>query len=134
MRRTAFHLRTCLVLLAWFAQLCLPLAHAAVMAAPNSQMAGWCGNPLSSAAFQAYLADLPDELRQGLDESGAGAHALDACAEFCAVGALPAPPATAPATLALRAAGLEPAPLPPLPPAISEPARRPPSQGPPSIG
>lgn len=132
MRPAVTHLRICLVLLAWFAQLCLPLAHAALMAAPPSQMADWCGGPLRAAAYQAYLAELPSELPPGDEQPGAGAHPLDACAKLCAV-ATPAPPlAAAAATVALRVAGLEPAPVFRLLPVVARPVLRPPSQGPPA--
>lgn len=134
MRQAVPLLRTFLVLLAWFAQWCLPLAHAAAMAAPAGPMAGWCGQPSSSPAFQAYLAELPDELRRGLDEPGASDHALAACAQLCAVATTPPPLAGPSPTVVLRAAHLEPAPIvPPLPPAL-EPKRRPPAQGPPTRG
>jgi hypothetical protein len=125
-------LRVCLVLLAWLAQLCLPLAHAAMMGAPQSQMADWCGDPFRAPAFKAYLAELPAELRQGMDEPGASAHALDACAKLCAAATTPPPVAAVAATVALRAVGLEAAPLFGLALVVSESAPRPPAQGPPA--
>ncbi len=121
-------LRTCLALLALFAQLCLPLAHAAMLAQPAGQMASWCGDP---ARARAFIAELPAELRQAFDQDGTSVDHLDTCAKLCAVAATPPPlPALAP-TVALRAAGLEPLPVGCTVPAARTPALKPPSQGPP---
>lgn len=130
MRPARHPLRLGLVLLAWLAQLLLPLAHAAMPVAPAAA-SGWCGNP---AQAQAVLAELPPELRPAADPVGASAQHLDVCAKLCAVAATP-PLATVPApTLALRTARLEPA-APAAPePAGREPAPRPPSQAPPLHG
>lgn len=132
MRLTARRLRTCLVLMAWFAQLCLPWAHAAMMAPSSSSMAGWCGNPIQAPQFRAYLADLPAELREGLGDQGSAVHQLDACAKLCAVATTPPPLTAGSVTVALRAAGIEPAPSPWIAPVIDGVPPKPPAQGPPT--
>lgn len=117
-----------IALFAWFAQLCLPIAHAAVMAQQDAGMAAWCG--VASPALKAKLATLPDEVREILEKGSAQAEQHAECLSFCANGGganLP-PVAT---TVALRAAGLE------VPPALAIPAARegrtlsPPVRGPP---
>jgi hypothetical protein len=119
-----------LALLAWLAQLCLPLVHASAMAASPAGMAGWCGDP---ARAMAVLAQLPPELREGLDPGGArGAPAVD-CAQLCAATAAPGVPSVA-AVVALREAGVEPAPAMPAPPCPRQQAPTPPSHGPPAQG
>jgi hypothetical protein len=131
MRRTARRLCSALVLVAWFAQLCLPVAHAALMAAPGAGISGWCGDPSRARAF---LADLPAEIREGLDLNGTAAvdHALD-CAQLCAT-CSPPPIVAVAATVVLRAAGLEPEPQAvPAAPRSRAQARTPPSQGPPAL-
>lgn len=127
MRSTAARLRFFLALLAWFAQLCLPAAHASMMATPRSEMPGWCGDP---ARALAVAAQLPAELREALDLDGAGVDHVAHCAVFCAMGMAPTLPTAN--TVILRAAGLEPAP-PALPaPRSREQSPTPPSQGPPA--
>jgi len=78
-----------LVLVAWLAQLCLPVAHAASMAAPShAPAAAWCGDPANA---QEAVALLPAEIRAalGLDEADVG-H-LAHCAQLCAIGTTPVP-------------------------------------------
>ncbi len=127
-----FHLRLSLALLAWLAQLCLPIAHAAMMATPPAAMAGWCGD---SARFLALVAEQPAEFADALDleEPGkASPQQLADCAKLCATAATPALlPAMAP-TVALRAAGLEPATALAAPPATREQSPTPPAQAPPA--
>jgi hypothetical protein len=129
MRRAAARPRLALILLAWFAQLCLPLVHAATMAAPRAEMPGWCGEPSRALAFAAQL---PDEIRKALGLNGVNADHLDGCAQLCAAGSAPPAPRVA-STVVLRAAGLEPAPA--AQQAAPRPRERtlmPPSQGPPT--
>jgi hypothetical protein len=131
MRSAPLRLRPALALalLAGFAQLCLPLVHAALMAAARAETAGWCGD--SSRAL-AFAAELPPEIRAALELDGVNADRLADCAKLCATGASPTPIAVA-STLVLRAAGLEPAPATRTPaPRPRELALRPPSQGPPA--
>ena len=61
MRRAA-GLRLALVLLAWFAQLCLPVVHASMMTAPRAAV-GWCGDPSHAPAI---ADELPAEIREAL--------------------------------------------------------------------
>ncbi|SEP90528.1 hypothetical protein SAMN04488038_102162 [Solimonas aquatica] len=124
-RRRHRPLACSLALLAWLAQLLLPMAHAAAMTAAGNP---WCGTP--SAQLQAQLRELPDALRAAQQDGatqGQLAQCLDCCAALSAQ-AMP-PPAT---TVLLRAAGLEaPAPLPLLAPRQSR-VTSPPARGPPS--
>lgn len=93
-----------IALFAWFAQLCLPTAHAAVMAQQDAGMAAWCG--VDSPALQAKLAQLPDEVRKILEKGSAQAEQHMECVSFCAsAGGASLPPVSP--TVALRAAGLE---------------------------
>lgn len=79
-----------LVLLTWFVQLCLPVAHAALMATPAGLNGAWCGDP--SNASEA-VASLPAEIRQALDLEAAPADHLARCVKLCAtVSKLPPPP------------------------------------------
>ena len=130
MRTSAVRLRSALVLvlLAWFAQLCLPVAHAAIMSSPRAQLLGWCGDPSGALAI---AAELPAEIREGLGLDGLHPDHLS-CAQLCATGT--APPTTPVATtVALRAAGIEPAPTRQrLAPRTREQALTPPSHGPPA--
>lgn len=84
-RRSFARLRMGLAWLACFAQLCLPIAHAAQMAMPTAQSAWWCGDQDDALAI---WADLPPELRAGLDAPTGtdGKHLLSACAQYCAQG------------------------------------------------
>lgn len=119
-----------IALFAWLAQLCLPAAHAAVMARHDAGVSGWCGS--FSPAMAAKVAALPDEIRQ-IIAPGADDHAamqtecLLACAGTIGValpadGTLAAPmPAFAVETpVAIASANLRPLPTP-----------RPPPRGPP---
>lgn len=81
-----------LAFLAWFAQLGLPVAHAAMQAAPPGAMADWCGDPASAREAAALL---PAELRAALEKDGIGLDHLATCAKLCAVGTTPAPLPTA---------------------------------------
>lgn len=131
MRHDAARLRPALalVLLAWFAQLCLPVAHAGMMAAARGQMPGWCGEPARGLAI---VAQLPAEIREALQPDGASAEHLASCTQLCATGATPTPTPAA-NTVVLRAAGLAPAPDSGTPaPRGPEPGLTPPSHGPPA--
>ena len=120
-----------IALFAWFAQLCLPAAHAAVMARHDAALPGWCGS--FSPAMAARIAALPIEVRDiiapGADEHASAMQAE--CLLLCAgaMGAvLPAaasPAATLTASAVERAVAIvdtDPRALPSL---------RPPPRGPP---
>lgn len=94
-----------LILMGWLAQLCLPLAHAALMADRGPRVAAWCGQ--DSPALQSKFAELPTEIREILEGSlGHGEQLSDTCASFCVTPhAVVAP--EPPPTVALRAAGIE---------------------------
>lgn len=77
-----------LVLVAWFAQLCLPVAHAAMKSSPRGAMSAWCGDPASSRDAAAAL---PAEIRDALALDAVGPDHLAQCAKLCAVGSTPAP-------------------------------------------
>lgn len=77
-----------LALLAWFAQLCLPVAHAAMPASPHGPAAAWCGSPANA---QEAAALLPAEIRDALALDAVSVDHLAQCAKLCAVGATPAP-------------------------------------------
>lgn len=128
-RALRLHPALILALLAWVAQLAMPVVHARMMAtAPGAEMSVWCGEP---ARARAIAAELPAEIRAALDLDGVSADHLDSCAKLCATGAAPSP-GTVVATVALRAADLEAA-LPALPaPHSRAQAPTPPSQGPPA--
>lgn len=91
-----------IALFAWFAQLCLPAAHAAVMAAQDTGITAWCGK--DTPGLRAQLAQLDDELRQILDPRGTQAQTHGDCALFCA-SAHGADLVPAPVSVQLRAAG-----------------------------
>lgn len=121
--------------LAWLAQLCLPLAHAAQMSRDGGGVVAWCGDGDGLApALRARIAAFPPELRRILmPVAGNTSTPNDHCAEHCSPGGggaqLPAPAPTA----ALRQAGLEPAvaaatPSPRAPCASPLPARGPPNR------
>ncbi|MGE0100252.1 MAG: hypothetical protein AB7S86_18075 [Hydrogenophaga sp.] len=117
-----------LVFLAWFAQLGLPVAHAAMQAAPPGVMAAWCGDPGSAREAAALL---PAEIRDALAQDGIGLDHLANCAKLCAVGSTPAPlPTASPAALPRIAKA---APATPRSPtvAVRRHALPPPSHGPP---
>lgn len=93
-----------IALFAWFAQLCLPTAHAAVMAQQDAGMAAWCG--VESPALRAKLAALPDEVREILEKGSAQSDQHAECLSVCAnAGGASLPPMSP--TAELRAAGLE---------------------------
>jgi len=85
-----------LALLAWFAQLCLPVAHAALMAQAPGTMAAWCGDPTNAREATAAL---PAEIREALALDAIDADHLAACAQLCAVGSTPAPLPTVPGSV-----------------------------------
>lgn len=70
-----------LVLITWFVQLCLPVAHAALMATPAGLSGAWCGNPANAAEA---VASLPAEVRQALDLEVPAADHLASCVKLCA--------------------------------------------------
>lgn len=90
MRRTLAHRRLAwtLVFLTWFAQLCMPVAHAAMAAAPNSAMGAWCGTPANAAEARAAL---PAEILDALERDSLSADHLASCAQLCMVASTPAP-------------------------------------------
>ncbi|MGQ0619562.1 MAG: hypothetical protein ACT4QA_06535 [Panacagrimonas sp.] len=119
-----------LALLGWLAQLCLPLAHASVMAERGLGLPGWCG--VGSPALDAKLSELPSEIRDILgDRFSQGDHASDNCAKLCVAPVGTAPPPASSPTLALRVAGLESSPVEAPPPARSGHRLTPPVRGPP---
>lgn len=122
--------RICLAVLAWFAQLCLPLAHAAVMAERPVPLSSWCGDP---AQVRAFIATLPPELRVEVQPDGAHVHNLSQCATLCALAVTPLLPAVMPGMVFSVAA---PAPMPVFRwgQVAHEPARKPPAHGPPVQG
>lgn len=137
MHRTPLRRLWVLAVLAWLAQLCAPMAHAATLASAPAGMPGWCGAQPSPAAAAA-IAQLPAELRDALlgsgDASKATASHLSNCAQLCVACSLAAPPLRISPTVALRLASLE-APLPaPRPaPTVRQAAAPPPAHGPPTI-
>ncbi|MGQ0528530.1 MAG: hypothetical protein ACT4PG_01685 [Panacagrimonas sp.] len=98
-----------IALLAWAAQLCLPAAHAAVMAEQGAGLATWCG--ARSPGMEQKIAQLPAEVRQILQKSSAQAEQHQDCAQFC-LSAIDDGLATSAVSVQLREAGLEkPAPV-----------------------
>jgi hypothetical protein len=134
-RRHPFHLRLVLVLLAWLAQLCLPVAHAALAqggtASAGGAAAWWCGEP---ARMALAIDQLPAEIRQALQQEGdhgPSAEHLGACAELCSIGGTLAPPPLALPPQAAPQAGCEPiGQLAPAPVARAQ-SPTPPAQAPP---
>lgn len=130
MSYTRRRLRICLAVLAWFAQLCLPLAHAAMMAERPVPLSSWCGDP---AQVRAFIATLPPELRVEVQPDGAHVHNLSQCATLCALAVTPLLPALTP-TVDWQVAEPGPIPVHRWDLVVREPARKPPSQGPPVLG
>jgi hypothetical protein len=128
MPRVAHRLQIGLVLLAWLAQLVLPLAQAAIMTEPPAKVAGWCGD---ASRAHAVIGQLPVELRQAFDLPAAGAEQLDACGKLCTVaGTVPVLPALVTGGV-VRVAEAQAPPV--IQPVLidAEPAFKPPSHGPP---
>jgi|GEM_PF-4376824 len=118
-----------LAFVAWFAQLGLPVAHAAMQAAPPGAMADWCGDPASAREAAALL---PAEIRAALEKDGIGLDHMANCAKLCALGSTPAPlPTATPAALQQAAPALLPTPRPQTT-ALRRHALPPPSHGPPA--
>lgn len=119
-----------IALFAWLAQLCLPSAHAAVMARHDGGLSGWCGN--YSPAMAAKVAALPDEIRNiiapGADQHDAG---KAGCQLLCAGSAGTAMPPDANGASSMPAFAIEI----PLARTVSNPqplpTPRPPPRGPP---
>lgn len=128
MRSNRVRLPLVVVLLAWLAQLWLPVLHAAIMAAPPAVLHGWCGDP--SRARDA-VAGLPAEIREALLPDGAGADHLSSCAKLCAAGSAPPSTAVAAADTLLRTASAERAAIAHPAPHLRDQAPRPPAQAPP---
>lgn len=115
MRHALAHRRLAwtLVFLTWFAQLCMPVAHAAMAASHGGAMAAWCGDPANAREAAALL---PAEIRNALDPEASSAEHLASCAKLCAAMAklppLPSmamghwPPAAQTAAVPARAATL----------------------------
>jgi hypothetical protein len=128
--RTRRHLQNSLAIIAWLAQLLLPMAHAATMANPQLGASAWCGP--TSPALQAKLADLPEDIRRILFKATPQSAHVQDCMQCCvSSGGVTAPPREI--TVVLRAAGLE-----LVPPPIAGPAQRsfsapPPARGPPTL-
>ncbi len=98
-------LRVLIALVAWLAQLCLPVAHAASMAGSGLGAVAWCGK--DAPALQAKLAELPSEIRQILERGGVKSEHVENCSTLCAATGAPALPEPVVITVALRAAGIE---------------------------
>lgn len=71
-----------IVLLAWAAQLCMPLAHAAAMAQNPLNASAWCGP--SNTAMRAKLAQLPDEVARIIAPDQGANLQQGQCAQSCA--------------------------------------------------
>lgn len=124
-------LRILIAVVAWLAQLCLPAAHAASMAAAGAGAATWCGKSLSPA-LQAQIAALPPEIRHILEEGASKGERTSECAQLCVTSGGLAPPVSLSPTVALRAAGIEAVAAGPTPsqrPALGAPL---PARGPPA--
>lgn len=119
-----------LALIAWAAQLCVPAAHAAVMAQADAGMATWCG--ARSAGMAEKLALLPEEIREILEQGSVQAEQHQDCMQFCAsaAGGGLVPVAV---SVQLREAGLEVLPTPPVPQSHRAYALSPPVRGPPAV-
>ena len=119
-----------IALIAWLAQMCLPSAHAAVMARHDAGLSGWCGS--FSPAMAAKVAALPDEIRD-IIAPGADDHAAmqAECLLLCAGSLAGAMPADAIVAVSMPAFAVE------TPVAIADanpqplPTPRPPPRGPP---
>ena len=83
MRHALAHRRLAwtLVFLTWFAQLCMPVAHAVAMGSPAGAMSAWCGDPAGAREAAALL---PAEIREALDPDATSAEHLASCAKLCA--------------------------------------------------
>ena len=117
-----------LALLAWAAQLCLPAAHAAVMAQQEAGLATWCG--ASSPAMAQKIAQLPAEVREILQKGSTQAEQHQDCAQFC-LSAIDDGLAAPAVTVRLREAGLEARTAAPVLHPAREHDTRPPVRGPP---
>ncbi|MBV61245.1 MAG: hypothetical protein CMH65_08090 [Nevskiales bacterium] len=104
MESGACRFRVFAALVAWLAQLCLPMAHVASMASSAAGALAWCGT--GSVALQARLAQLPVEIREILLDGATQTDDVDDCAQLCAATGGPALVEAVPVTVALRAAGL----------------------------
>lgn len=122
--------RVLLALLAWCAQLCLPMAHAAVMAGQNEGPA-WCG-PSAATGLQAKLAALPDEVRGIVAPEAVPDTVQDGCVLLCTAASGPALAEPLPVSVVLRAAGLEPAAAPVAFTPLRAHGAPPPARGPPA--
>lgn len=112
----------------WLTQLCLPVAHAAVMAGQDAGMAAWCGP--RSAAMSEQLAQLPDEVREILEKGSQQSGEHQDCVQFCANAAGNGLRPVA-ATVQLREAGLEALPAAPVLQVHRAQISSPPVRGPP---
>jgi hypothetical protein len=72
-----------LALLAWTAQLCLPMAHAASMTQRAEGTAAWCASG-ASPAFAMRLAQLPPDIRHLVGKGRPRADASPDCSAACA--------------------------------------------------
>lgn len=115
--------------LGWLTNLCMPLAHAAMLADPAA-VAAWCGIP--SQAIDAKLSQLPAEIREALGKSAAKSSPQTDAGKCCVLSGSPGL-LVLPATVALRAAGLEKTPVPASPASSRRSALPPPARGPPAL-
>ena len=99
-------LRVIFALVAWLAQLCLPVVHAASMASSEAGALAWCGKG-ASADLRAKIAQFPAEIRQILTSDATQSDHVGKCAQLCAASCAPALPEPVAITVALRIAGLE---------------------------
>lgn len=131
MRPARWHTRLTwtLALMAWLAQLCLPVAHATMVGGQPGAMAAWCGSASNAAEANASL---PPEIRDALAKESVGMDQLAQCAKACTAAATPAPwPTVAVASLPpVEGARWSPAADRPTP--SPRHALKPPSQGPPA--
>lgn len=117
-----------IAILGWLAQLCLPVAHAALMADGKAGFAAWCG--AGSPAMQAKLAQLPQDVREILQKDvGGGDHS---CLQLCSSAAGSSLPPIS-ATGVLRTAGIEAVPVAAVAPPQRSHAGPPPARGPPAL-
>lgn len=126
MSRRFHRLQLLLAVLAWLAQLWLPVAHAA-MARGADGTGSWCG---SSPAYAAQLAQLPAEIRLLLDQQAPHNPSAQDCTH-CGVPSTAAALPPVAFTLILRAAGLETLPAAVIPAQRASLGAPPPARGPP---
>ncbi|MGQ0502460.1 MAG: hypothetical protein ACT4P0_07620 [Panacagrimonas sp.] len=125
---TARRLTLLIAIFGWLAQLCLPMAHATLMADGNTGLSAWCG--AGSPAMKARLAALPPDVREILQKDVGGSD--PSCVQLCSAAAGGGLPPIG-ATVALRAAGVEIVPVAAVVPPQRSHAGPPPARGPPAL-